>query len=127
MSEFFDDDSKIDAHFKPIGILVADIENGECDLLWSYDADEVNAFMMLDVLNDAIGMLQSKYEEAKEKDLRDRELQKELRNADSGYVEVNLDEELRERLFGGINDGLKVMESMEQKNKESKNGDDTGT
>ncbi len=108
MTDFFDDDSKIDPCFKPIGILVADLENGECDLLWSYDADHVDAFIMMDVLSDAIGMLQRKYEEAREEDLPNRKLHEERRdrNADSEY------------------DSLKVIDFMEQKNKESKKGDD---
>lgn len=126
MTDFFDDDSKIDPCFKPIGILVADLDNGECDLLWSYDADHVDAFMMMDVLSDAIGMLQSKHEEAREEDLRDRKLHEELRdrNADSEYVRVNLDDDFGESLFRGIHDSLKVIDFMEQKNKESKKGDD---
>ena len=126
MTDFFDDDSKIDPCFKPIGILVADLDNGECDLLWSYDADHVDAFMMMDVLSDAIGMLQSKHEEAREKDLRDRKLHEEIRdrNADSEYVRVNLDDDFGESLFRGIHDSLKVIDFMEQKNKESKKGDD---
>ena len=126
MTDFFDDDSKIDPCFKPIGILVADLDNGECDLLWSYDADHVDAFMMMDVLSDAIGMLQSKHEEAREKDLRDRKLHEEIRdrNADSEYVRVNLDDDFGESLFRGIHDSLKVIDFMEQKNKELKKGDD---
>ena len=126
MTDFFDDDSKIDPCFKPIGILVADLDNGECDLLWSYDADHVDAFMMMDVLSDALGMLQRKYEEARKKDLGDRKLHEELRdrNADSEYVRVNLDDDFGESLFRGIHDSLKVIDFMEQKNKESKKGDD---
>ena len=122
MTDFFNDDSKIDPCFKPIGILVADLDNGECDLLWSYDADLSDAFMMMDVLSDAIGMLQRKYEEAREEDLRDRKLYEELRdrNADSEHVRVNLYDDFGESLH----DSLKVIDFMKQKNKESKKGDD---
>ena len=55
---------EIDNCFKPVAMFVADFENGECDMLWSYDVEQMDSLLALDILKDAIGMLERKYEEA---------------------------------------------------------------
>ena len=50
--------------YKPVAMFVADFESGECDMLWSYDVDQMDSLMAVDILKDAIGMLERKYEQA---------------------------------------------------------------
>ena len=67
MSEFDELDDfpeEIDNCFKPVAMFVADFESGECDMLWSYDVEQMDSLLAVDILKDAIGMLERKYEEA---------------------------------------------------------------
>ena len=52
---------------KIIGTLVADLEEGECDLLFSYDMEHLDALLACDILKDAVGMLQQEYDKALER------------------------------------------------------------
>ena len=48
-------------------MFVADFESGECDMLWSYDVDQMDSLLAVDILKDAIGMLEQKYKKAYER------------------------------------------------------------
>ena len=73
MSEFDDLDEGLeyeefgDYCYKPVAIFVADFESGECDMLWSYDVDQMDSLLAVDILKDAIGMLERKYKKAYER------------------------------------------------------------
>ena len=70
MSEFDDLDEGLEYEefgaycFKPVAMFVADFESGECDMLWSYDVDQMDSLLAVDILKDAIGMLERKYKKA---------------------------------------------------------------
>ena len=70
--------------YKPIGMFVTDFENRERDPLWSDDVEQGNALLVLDLLKDAIGMLERKYEQAHTRFNADLVISKAKRDNDKG-------------------------------------------
>tara|TARA_R110002167_G_scaffold347470_1_gene558392 strand:+ start:76 stop:327 length:252 start_codon:yes stop_codon:yes gene_type:complete len=67
MEVLYDDemaDVMLNEEKKFIGVLVADLENGECDLLFSYDMTRVDGLLAADILKDAVFLIEAEYQKA---------------------------------------------------------------